>query len=177
MADKMYYSEEEAAEKLGVSVDELAGYVRDDKLRVFQDGARKMFKADEVDALLGGVTQPMDSGEIDLAYTSNFAREDYLRVVDKAKDYILAGDIFQVVPSQRLEAQTTAEPLAIYRALRVVNPSPYMFLLRCDEISLVGSSPRRGTKSPKSIPPTDTPVPTDEKSDASPTTAPSAPTR
>jgi anthranilate synthase component I len=81
------------------------------------------------------------SGEISLEYKSNFAKEDYLRVVDKAKDYIIAGDIFQVVPSQRLEAKTSAEPLDIYRALRVVNPSPYMFLLRFDDMSLVGSSP------------------------------------
>jgi len=102
-----------------------------------------------IDALIDRLRAPLTSvsddieptGEISLEYKSNFAREDYLRVVDRAKDYILAGDIFQVVPSQRLEAQTTAEPLDIYRALRVVNPSPYMFLLRFDDISLVGSSP------------------------------------
>ena len=54
MARKMYYTEQEAAETLGVSAEELANYVRDDKLRVFQDGARKMFKSDEVHALAGG---------------------------------------------------------------------------------------------------------------------------
>jgi len=74
-------------------------------------------------------------------YQSNFTREEYLRVVEACKDYIRAGDIFQVVPSQRLTVQTSASPFAVYRALRVVNPSPYMFLLNFPQVTLVGSSP------------------------------------
>ena len=80
-------------------------------------------------------------GEIDLPYQSNFKREDYLQGVEKAKEYIKAGDIFQVVPSQRLGAETTASSFNIYRALRVINPSPYMFYLRMGGLKLVGSSP------------------------------------
>ncbi len=74
-------------------------------------------------------------------WKSNFAREDFEQAVDKCKQYIRAGDIFQVVLSQRLERETTSRPLDIYRALRVVNPSPFMFLLRSPGLNLVGSSP------------------------------------
>jgi len=86
-------------------------------------------------------------GEINLEglpqkpYQSNFTRDRYMEVVDRCKEYILAGDIFQVVPSQRLAVDTTARPFDIYRALRVVNPSPFMFLLTTPEVTLVGSSP------------------------------------
>jgi anthranilate synthase component 1 len=76
-----------------------------------------------------------------LPYESNFVCEDYLRAVGKAKEYIRAGDIFQVVPSQRLKAHTVAKPFDIYRALRVINPSPYMFHLKFGDLHLVGASP------------------------------------
>jgi len=81
------------------------------------------------------------AGRITLDYESNFRRDDYMRAVNKAKEYIRAGDILQVVPSQRLMARTSAPPFDIYRALRVVNPSPYMFYLKLDSLHLVGSSP------------------------------------
>jgi anthranilate synthase component 1 len=61
--------------------------------------------------------------------------------VKTAKDYIAAGDIFQVVPSQRFEAPFEKAPIDLYRALRHVNPSPYMFILELGDFSLVGSSP------------------------------------
>ncbi|MGB0036360.1 MAG: anthranilate synthase component I [Candidatus Acidiferrales bacterium] len=72
---------------------------------------------------------------------SNFTKPQYLAAVRKAKSYIRAGDIFQVVPSQRFSAKTNADPFEIYRALRVVNPSPYLYFLRLDDVSVVGSSP------------------------------------
>jgi anthranilate synthase component 1 len=74
-------------------------------------------------------------------FQSNFTRDRYLEVVEACKEYIRAGDIFQVVPSQRLTVETPAGPFDIYRALRVVNPSPFMFLLNTPEVTLVGSSP------------------------------------
>ena len=80
-------------------------------------------------------------GDGDIDYRSNFEKEDYLELVEQVKEYIRAGDIFQVVPSQRLEARTCADPASVYRALRVINPSPYMFYLRMDDLSLVGASP------------------------------------
>jgi len=76
-----------------------------------------------------------------LRIRSNFAKARYLAAVRKAKAYIRAGDIFQVVPSQRFSAETRADPFEIYRALRVVNPSPYLYFLRLDDVSVVGSSP------------------------------------
>lgn len=81
---------------------------------------------------------PPESEEI----RSNTTKEEYEDMVRKAKEYILAGDIFQVVPSQRFESDYTGRPIDLYRALRHVNPSPYMFCLEFgDEFSLVGSSP------------------------------------
>ena len=73
--------------------------------------------------------------------TSNFRRSEYLDVVRKAKNYIRAGDIFQVVPSQRFSVKTTAEPFEVYRALRALNPSPYLFFLQLNDVAVVGSSP------------------------------------
>ncbi len=73
---------------------------------------------------------------------SNMTREQYEENVRRAKEYIAAGDAFQVVPSQRFNCKTSAQPLAIYRALRMLNPSPYMFLLQFgDEFNLIGASP------------------------------------
>jgi anthranilate synthase component 1 len=72
---------------------------------------------------------------------SNMSRARFLAMVRKCKAYIRAGDAFQIVPSQRFSARTTADPFEIYRALRVVNPSPYMYYLRLGEVSVVGSSP------------------------------------
>ena len=74
-------------------------------------------------------------------FRSNFTKETFCRAVEACKEYIRAGDIFQVVPSQRLEVQTTASAFEIYRALRVVNPSPFMFLLNTPDVTLVGASP------------------------------------
>lgn len=76
-----------------------------------------------------------------LKIESNFTRKEFEQIVLKAKEYIKAGDIIQVVPSQRFRVKITAEPLDIYRALRSINPSPYMFYLQFDKIKIVGSSP------------------------------------
>ena len=71
---------------------------------------------------------------------SNFTREDYEGAVERAKEYIYAGDIIQVVPSQRLARKTDAHPFQIYRALRSTNPSPYMYYLHLDDFYIVGAS-------------------------------------
>ena len=73
---------------------------------------------------------------------SNTTREEYMRMVETAKEFIRAGDIFQVVPSQRFQVEFTGDPADLYRALRHINPSPYMFCLEfAAGFSLVGSSP------------------------------------
>jgi len=69
------------------------------------------------------------------------SREQYMAWVERAREYIRAGDIFQVVPSQRFETTTTVSALDIYRVLRARNPSPYLYLLRFDGFDIVGSSP------------------------------------
>jgi anthranilate synthase component 1 len=73
--------------------------------------------------------------------TSNIPRDRFLEMVNTAKEYIAAGDVYQVVLSQRFEAKITADPFTVYRALRHVNPSPYMYFLRMGKVSIVGSSP------------------------------------
>jgi anthranilate synthase component 1 len=73
--------------------------------------------------------------------TSNLGAAAYEEAVDAAKEYILSGDIFQVVLSQRFDFELDADPFDVYRVLRQINPSPYMYLVRHPEVTLVGSSP------------------------------------
>lgn len=72
---------------------------------------------------------------------SNFSKPDYLAAVEKAKDYIRAGDIFQVVPSQRWSMDFPLPPFALYRSLRRTNPSPFMFFLNFGGFQICGASP------------------------------------
>jgi anthranilate synthase component 1 len=72
---------------------------------------------------------------------SNQTREGYMAMVEAAKEYIVAGDVIQVVPSQRFEAPLGSHPFNLYRSLRTINPSPYMFYLQMDDHTLVGASP------------------------------------
>ncbi len=74
-------------------------------------------------------------------WKSNFTKENFLKAVQKAKEYIREGDIIQVVLSQRFSKNLEADPLDIYRAVRVINPSPYLFYLDLQDIKLIGSSP------------------------------------
>jgi len=76
-----------------------------------------------------------------LVFTSNMSKADFEKMVVQTKEYIKAGDIFQGVLSQRWQATIKARPFDIYRALRVINPSPYMYYLRFPGVELVGSSP------------------------------------
>jgi anthranilate synthase component 1 len=88
--------------------------------------------------------QPADidtGGPVTMAYRSNFRQEEFEEAVRKCVQYIEAGDIFQVVISQRLALELRADPFEVYRTLRVVNPSPFMFFLRTPDVTLVGSSP------------------------------------
>ncbi len=77
----------------------------------------------------------------DVAFQSNMPKEQFLNNVARAKEYIQAGDIIQVVGSQRFSVPLTASPLEVYRAARTINPSPYMFLLEFEDFALVGASP------------------------------------
>ncbi|MEO0531912.1 MAG: anthranilate synthase component I [Planctomycetota bacterium] len=103
-----------------------------------------------VDELVERVSRPVDEllpadintdGEVTLPYESNFTQAEYESAVEKCVEYIRAGDIFQVVLSQRLETPMEHDPFELYRTLRVVNPSPFMFHVRMPGCTLVGSSP------------------------------------
>lgn len=87
--------------------------------------------------------QPRDLGEVAQVgeMKSNFTREGYMAAVEKAKEYIRAGDIFQVVPAQRWSADFPLPPFALYRSLRRTNPSPFMFFLNFGGFQIVGASP------------------------------------
>ena len=74
-------------------------------------------------------------------FVSSFGKENFLKAVKDVQKYIIAGDVMQVVPSQRLSCSFKAKPIELYRQLRILNPSPYMYFLNLDNFSIVGSSP------------------------------------
>ena len=74
-------------------------------------------------------------------FASNMSKDQFTTMINRAKDYILAGDIIQVVLSQRFHSKTSLSPFTLYRALRHINPSPYLFYLKLDDIVQIGSSP------------------------------------
>ncbi|PLT45658.1 Anthranilate synthase, aminase component [Paenibacillus pasadenensis] len=88
-------------------------------------------------ATAGPLPDDPDLGDI----RSNLSKEQFIANVDAAKDYIRAGDIFQVVLSQRFHIETDVDPLHVYRILRTLNPSPYMYYLKMDDEVIVGTSP------------------------------------
>ena len=84
---------------------------------------------------------PSSSEPLPSSQKSNFTPEEFMRSVDRAKEYIYAGDIIQVVLSQRLARPTEIEPFTLYRTLRSINPSPYMYYLSTGDCVIVGASP------------------------------------
>ncbi|GBC93529.1 Anthranilate synthase component 1 [bacterium HR15] len=103
-----------------------------------------MRRIEQVLALLNRPLPPppfVDAPAFQLNPTPNLSREEFLNAVARAVAYIHAGDCIQVVLSQRFSQPVSAPPLNIYRALRSINPSPYMFLLRMDDTTLIGASP------------------------------------
>lgn len=104
---------------------------------------RAVKRLDEVEARL---RLPVPSSEPQPAAEPSDARanmdlDQYTKVVERCREYIRAGDIFQVVPSRRLRLPLQCDPIEIYRQLRVINPSPYLFFLRCGDHIAIGSSP------------------------------------
>jgi anthranilate synthase component 1 len=96
----------------------------------------------DIDPTAAGRFSPSpDSCLLSPGISSNFTRPEFEAAVRKAVEYINAGDIFQVVLSQRFRTETRARPFDVYRALRVVNPSPFMFYVRAGAVTLVGASP------------------------------------
>lgn len=116
-------------------------HVGGDPEAAYNEGVRKIH---ELEAKLRGPltvsTERVLSAQ-ETPITSNFSREEFCAAVRAAKEYICAGDIFQVVLSQRFQRPVGVSPANLYRALRCINPSPYMLLLQFPEMALVGSSP------------------------------------
>ncbi|MFH1878055.1 MAG: anthranilate synthase component I [Candidatus Omnitrophota bacterium] len=102
---------------------------------------------DKVDRIINklkfGMKMPLESGPCpgNGKAESNLSQEEFSAIVEKAKEYIRQGEIIQIVLSQRLTRQTNADAFSIYRALRSINPSPYMYYLKFGEHRIVGSSP------------------------------------
>ncbi len=109
--------------------------------RAYREAQRK------IDAIIAALRRPIGApmgraaraGSLHLE--SNFTREGFCQAVARAKEYVHAGDVIQTVLSQRLAVRTDADPFDVYRALRIVNPSPYMYYLRLGDLKVVGSSP------------------------------------
>jgi len=117
-------------------------YVQGDPQTAYNEAIRK------IDAIEQTLRKPLvltseriHAGEVDKEPRSSFTREGFCDAVRRAKEYIKAGDAFQIVLSQRFERELHASPVNVYRALRCINPSPYMVLVQFPELTLVGSSP------------------------------------
>lgn len=116
-------------------------YVKKSPKKAYQEAVRK------IEDLISQLRKPVKEGlrvkgqGSRVKIKSNFTKEGFKKKVRRAKEYIKAGNIIQVVPSQRLETKITVDPFDIYRALRTINPSPYMYYLKCKDLRLIGSSP------------------------------------
>ncbi|WP_428311135.1 anthranilate synthase component I [Hydrocarboniphaga sp.] len=109
------------------------------------DQARARLRLDEIEAQLNAKTEvsraPLPTNARELDFTSCFGEAKFKQAVQRVQNYIAAGDCMQVVPSQRLSAPFAAEPIALYRAIRRLNPSPYLYCMDLGDHHVVGSSP------------------------------------
>jgi anthranilate synthase component 1 len=106
-----------------------------------QAGERVMDAVRDLERAMPAETRDLGDAEEIAEPVSNFTQAEYMQAVDKAKDYIRAGDIFQVVPSQRWTQEFRQPPFALYRSLRRTNPSPFMFYFNFGGFQVVGASP------------------------------------
>ena len=116
-------------------------FLRGDTKRAYQDAIDRI---DDVIRRLKRaprIPEPNLDGETDAAIEFNMSREYYEQMVEKTREYIIAGDVIQTVVAQRMSRRTSAHPFQIYRALRAINPSPYMYYLDLDGFQIVGASP------------------------------------
>lgn len=113
----------------------------DPRKQSYEDALRRLDEiSDQIDQPLE--TPDYQSDQItEQDFTSSFGEENYKNTVKKIQEYIVAGDVMQVVPSQRLSCKFSAPPVELYRQLRRLNPSPYMYYLNLGDTSIVGSSP------------------------------------
>ncbi len=119
-------------------------HIGDDVEKAYKEAIQK------IDSLAEKLRQPLSSSDaMNLPsgspsgneITSNFSKEEYEAIVTRGKEYIVSGDVIQVVLSQRFSRRVSAAPFSIYRELRSVNPSPYMYFLHLDDFYIAGASP------------------------------------
>jgi len=101
------------------------------KLNIIEKNIRELFNFESTP------TENIESED----FVSSFGKENFVNAVEKVQKYITAGDVMQVVPSQRLSCSFKSNPIELYRQLRILNPSPYMYFLNLDGFAIVGSSP------------------------------------
>ncbi|MEM1076015.1 MAG: chorismate-binding protein, partial [Pseudomonadota bacterium] len=106
-----------------------------------QAAERVMDAVRDLERAMPAATRDLGEAETPGAPVSNFSHEDYKSAVEKARDYIVAGDIFQVVPAQRWTQDFLQDPFALYRSLRRTNPSPFMFYFNFGGFQVIGASP------------------------------------
>lgn len=113
-----------------------------DLSEVYENTIRKISALEEkLKTPLPRSSVPDEEGDSTLSFDSNIEEEKFKQAVTRVKEYILEGDVIQVVLSQRLKFSINCDPFDIYRALRTINPSPYMYYLKFGELQVVGSSP------------------------------------
>lgn len=138
LSDTLYIFDHQTRKILLVS----NAFVESDPTTAYQSA---LLKIDQMmDVLSQNLTSSLIEPRTDLPELKpsvNMTQEHYLKMTAEMQEYIKSGDIFQVVPSQRFEVPFTGKPLDLYRALRMVNPSPYMFCLQYEDFALVGASP------------------------------------
>ncbi len=105
-----------------------------------EENQRQALKAKVIDALRGSIAPPNPNG-VHQSPKASMTREEFVVAVDKVKQYIRQGDVYQLVLSIRFSGEHSLSPFQIYRALRLLNPSPYMYFLRFGDMYVVGSSP------------------------------------
>ncbi len=121
----------------------IISYVITDKGEIENEFRRVSGKLEKIEELLkkGNVALNVDPVESHSNWRVNFSDEEFMDAVEKAKEYIRAGDIIQVVLSRRFEKLFYGDPLTLYRAIRHINPSPYMYFLDYEDFQVVGASP------------------------------------
>jgi len=108
---------------------------------IYREGIKKLEELKEKIESPLYMVEPVSKNKGEKQFRSNFSKKNFIKNVKKIKKYIKEGDIIQCVISQRWEKKIDTEPLNIYRVLRMINPSPYMFFLQIENINLIGSSP------------------------------------
>ncbi|MDD5005927.1 MAG: anthranilate synthase component I [Candidatus Omnitrophica bacterium] len=121
-------------------------YIKDNKKpkyikQAYEEGIRNIKRLVMDLSKKAGIKEISQKKRIPLKIVSNFSKNDFCRIVSKAKEYIKKGDIIQVVLSQRFKVKLSDHAINIYRRLRSINPSPYMYYLKLEDLNIVGSSP------------------------------------